>query len=469
MRKCISGLPIVVALLAAPAFGQSASLDKCQKEAASQSAKFVSGVAKAMGSCMQKISGAVIKKNSVVADAAKACAGAFRKLENSEDPTKTVFAKAKAKARKKCDPTFNPDLAHTVADVLNSPGLEATNLNTWCTNFDGDGTITDVSEWLDCAFTAGLCQARQQLALDYPRVREWTESIELPAAILALGMDAAQTDAATAVSDLHDALDRFMTDQLTINCGPGVNSCGNGVKDGTDDCDGSDLGGDSCSTVGFRSGTLACGADCHFDVSGCQTGAFPATGQTTSYTATDDGDLELGAPATPHLTDNANGTVSDSRTGLTWEKKDRAGGLHDRGNTYAWVNLNTTFLNLMNNRCNNDESVDCTVGGDAACMGVGGACGFAGYRDWRVPNFHELSTILNYGADNPSTYTAFNTNCVAACTVLTCSCTVSIPYYTSTTYTLDTSQVWTVDFDIGQVVFDPKGTSRRVRGVRGGL
>ncbi|HYD47009.1 MAG TPA: hypothetical protein VEB21_01610, partial [Terriglobales bacterium] len=77
----------------------------------------------------------------------------------------------------------------------------------------------------------------------------------------------------------------------------------------------------------------------------------------------------------------------------------------------------------------------------------------------------------NYGANTPATYSAFENNCTAGCTSVTmaCSCTASNPYYTSTTYVLDTSQVWTVDFANGQIVFDPKGTARRIRAVRGGL
>lgn len=470
MKKRFALLPLAVALLGTPAFGQSPGLDKCQKEAANQSAKFVGGVTKAMATCMQKISGKLIGKNLAIADAAKSCAGAFRKLENSVDPTKTIHAKAKAKIRKRCDPTFNASLTHTTAQVLNLSlmprGIEAKSLDAYCTAFDGDGSLDTVEEWIDCSFNAGLCQARQQLAIEYPRVLEWSDDIQ--AGISALGADPKYTDALTAVQDLHDALDRFANDQLTINCGPGINSCGNAVVDGTDDCDGVDLGGATCVTIGFRSGTLACGADCHFDVSGCLAGAFPATGQTVSYQAGDDGETELGSPGAPNLTDNGDGTITDSRTGLVWEKKDRSGGVHDRGSTFSWANLNTTFLNTMNNHCSANEATDCTTNGDADCP-MGDVCGFAGYRDWRVPNFHELSSIINHGTTSPATYSIFNDACPAACTVLTCSCTQNNPYYTSTTYEPDVSQVWTVDFANGQVVNDPKGTARRTRAVRGGL
>ena len=56
----------------------------------------------------------------------------------------------------------------------------------------------------------------------------------------------------------------------TSGCeGPGP-VCGNNVREGTEVCDGSDLAGETCQTQGFYSGTLACLDDCSdFDASGC--------------------------------------------------------------------------------------------------------------------------------------------------------------------------------------------------------
>ncbi len=49
--------------------------------------------------------------------------------------------------------------------------------------------------------------------------------------------------------------------------------CGNGVKSGSEQCDGSDLGGQTCVGLGmgFNGGTLACRNSCTFDTSGCYT------------------------------------------------------------------------------------------------------------------------------------------------------------------------------------------------------
>ena len=43
------------------------------------------------------------------------------------------------------------------------------------------------------------------------------------------------------------------------------------VKEGSEVCDGNDLGGQTCQTQGYDTGTLACNATCNgFDTSGCR-------------------------------------------------------------------------------------------------------------------------------------------------------------------------------------------------------
>jgi len=52
-------------------------------------------------------------------------------------------------------------------------------------------------------------------------------------------------------------------------CGPSL-TCGDGVKNGADVCDGDDLGGQSCQTQGFSAGDLKCLSNCGgFDTSSC--------------------------------------------------------------------------------------------------------------------------------------------------------------------------------------------------------
>ncbi len=47
-------------------------------------------------------------------------------------------------------------------------------------------------------------------------------------------------------------------------------TCGNGSLDPGEGCDGASLGGKTCQTEGFDSGTLSCNADCTLNTSQCQ-------------------------------------------------------------------------------------------------------------------------------------------------------------------------------------------------------
>lgn len=46
-------------------------------------------------------------------------------------------------------------------------------------------------------------------------------------------------------------------------------NCGNGVADAGEDCDGADLGGQTCEDLGFASGSLSCSGACTYDTSAC--------------------------------------------------------------------------------------------------------------------------------------------------------------------------------------------------------
>lgn len=48
-----------------------------------------------------------------------------------------------------------------------------------------------------------------------------------------------------------------------------VNECQDGEMAGTEECDGTDFGGETCESLGFASGDLACTAGCMLDTSGC--------------------------------------------------------------------------------------------------------------------------------------------------------------------------------------------------------
>jgi hypothetical protein len=87
-------------------------------------------------------------------------------------------------------------------------------------------------------------------------------------------------------------------------------TCGNGTVDPNEQCDFGDLGGGTCQTQGFAYGTLACGAGCTFDTSGCTNTRF---------------------------VDPNDGTIIDNETGLMWEKKVAGSDcLHCVNDEYPW-------------------------------------------------------------------------------------------------------------------------------------
>lgn len=60
--------------------------------------------------------------------------------------------------------------------------------------------------------------------------------------------------------------------------------CGNGTRETGEDCDGSDLGGATCTSLGFSGGTLSCNGSCGYDTSACTGGSCEPAG--TSCDAT---------------------------------------------------------------------------------------------------------------------------------------------------------------------------------------
>lgn len=75
--------------------------------------------------------------------------------------------------------------------------------------------------------------------------------------------DGAVTDTAS--------VDAVMTDALSVDASQiDAAGCGDGTRGGTEVCDGADLGSQTCQSIGFAGGSLACATGCAaFDVSGC--------------------------------------------------------------------------------------------------------------------------------------------------------------------------------------------------------
>lgn len=265
--------------------------------------------------------------------------------------------------------------------------------------------------------------------------------------------------------------DQTVTDQFgtrtlgkfkrSLLCTPAVKGaafCGDATLGAGEQCEGSNLDGASCTSLGFSGGgTLACGPGCRFETSGCACaapggGSFPATGQTTCWNSSGtvipcagtghDGDVQAGAPLS--FTDNGDGTITDTNTGLMWAKKSDDGSIHDKDNSHNW--------------------------GAAFSVHVAGlnAANFAGHNDWRLPNVKELQSIVNYENVSPAVSPAFNTGCAPGCTVTTCSCTQAYFYWSSTSFAGSPDGAWSVSFFYGDVNGNFKSDSLFVRAVRGG-
>ena len=141
-----------------------------------------------------------------------------------------------------------------------------------------------------------------------------------------------------------------------------------------------------------------------------------------------------------------------------WEKKSDDGDpIHDKDNTYTWCGASCGTTNVM------DGTITTTF-----LAGLNSGGGFAGHTDWRIPNANEQASIRNLENVGPATYSAFNTGCLASCTVTTCSCTQSDFHWSSTTYQLTPANAWGVNFSAGLQFAVTKNNSEFVRGVRGG-
>lgn len=168
----------------------------------------------------------------------------------------------------------------------------------------------------------------------------------------------------------------------------------------------------------------------------------------------EDGEYLRGASL--QYVDNGDGTITDLKTSLMWEKLYNDNSvLHDYDNyAYLWEGA---FKKVDDMNAEN----------------------FAGYSDWRLPNIRELDSLVVYslGTAGATVHPVFATLCTdpqVECKegqVQPCSCTKPDDYWSSTTSEKaanSANQAWTVDFKTGDRTTLAKNTYKYVRAVRGG-
>lgn len=184
--------------------------------------------------------------------------------------------------------------------------------------------------------------------------------------------------------------------------------------------------------------------------------------------------FNIGSVAQPstRFVDNGDGTISDSQTGLMWEKKDAGFGepsspvqcftlsdcpsSHLVNNTYRWTSSGTAPDGLLFTNFLKRSTTEFSTSTNSSF--IPDVC-YVGYCDWRIPNIAELRTILLAncpGGASPCTDpifgpTATNTN----------------RYWSSTTDQSVPSFAWSVNFSDGTVQSQNKSGPNYARVVRG--
>ena len=150
--------------------------------------------------------------------------------------------------------------------------------------------------------------------------------------------------------------------------------------------------------------------------------------------------LVRGAVAAPSYAAPESQTVKDEKTGLTWRQC--ADGLSGdacatgAALAYTWQDALKRVVTINQ-------------------------AGFAGFKDWRLPNRNELASIVEYTRNNP----ALNT---ARFVGFPLPGGVAPNFWTSTPYAADPTKAWSVGFKDGEVVFSSVSNPRYVLLVRGG-
>lgn len=185
----------------------------------------------------------------------------------------------------------------------------------------------------------------------------------------------------------------------------------------------------------------------------CPPTRLPATGQTFCYTefpgpadcdvvgprgpggnflGGQDGHYSMGCPIGDRYIDPGDGTITDTCTGLMWQK--------DAGNNFSTWYGALEYCDKLILTKNHAWASDADLEGGVITTDD------VQYSDWRLPNIRELQSIVNYGQSNPAIDSSKFT-------------TTQSYYWSSSTAVGEPSRVWMVNFTNGSVITDPDKTT----------
>lgn len=173
------------------------------------------------------------------------------------------------------------------------------------------------------------------------------------------------------------------------------------------------------------------------------------TGQTTCYNddgspltclgSKQDGETQFGIAR--QFIDNNDGTISDTSTGLVWEKLSANENIHGAERALDWEDA-LYKVSILNNLV------------------------FAGHSDWRLPSVRELETLRNFDVDDEMIPAIFREPCSPGDDIDVASCTSLSYHWTSTTWGDNPAAAWVVNFGTGTVEAGLKSAEYHVRAVR---
>ncbi|MDH5387681.1 MAG: DUF1566 domain-containing protein [Gammaproteobacteria bacterium] len=149
--------------------------------------------------------------------------------------------------------------------------------------------------------------------------------------------------------------------------------------------------------------------------------------------------------------------VEDINNGLIWEVKSKDSGMHDKNNSYTWLQPSSTEISqgvADGGKCKGDT--DCDTLSYVQAINEQNYCG---YSDWRLPTREEMLSIVSYkSADSMAT---INNDYFPE--------TLPSWYWTASSNEEHAEHAWYVLFRNGIALNDLKGRAKHIRLVRSNI